>query len=218
MTVESGIASFSIINPGAGYVIAPAITCSAPNLTGSIKSITITCAGFGYTADPTVTIYGAGSDATATATLADNGSIASVDVVSAGTGYTGTVTLGFSKPDNLGKIATISIVTAGTNYIIAPNITFSGGGGSGAVATASIVNGGLSTIELTDEGTGYATAPAITLDASPSRTIFSGVLTVTSAFVNLILPSTAVTMQISSASTIGTSTLLQTQAAVSATI
>ncbi len=218
MEVISGVPTFSIINAGAGYVSAPAITCPAPNLTNSIQKITITCAGFGYTADPEVTIYGAGSGASATATLAVNGSISSVEVVSVGIGYTGTVTVGFSKPDNLGKIESISIVTAGTNYLVAPSITFTGGSGSGAVATTSIVNGGLATIELTDEGSGYATAPSVIIGASPSRTIFSGVLTVTTSFVNSILPSTAVTLQISSASTIGTSTVLQLQAAVAGTI
>jgi hypothetical protein len=150
--------------------------------------------------------------------LADNGSISSVEVVSVGTGYTGTVTVGFSQPDNLGKIESISIVTAGTNYLVAPTITFTGGGGSGAVATASIVNGGLSTIELSAEGSGYSTAPAIALDASPTRTIFSGVLTVTTTFVNSILPATAVTLQINSATTIGASTVLQLQAAVAGTL
>jgi len=218
MVVTNGAVSFSIVNQGTGYVTAPAIACPAPNLSNSIKSIAISTAGIGYTSAPTVTIYGAGSGASATATLATDGSIASVQVVSAGTGYTGTTTVGFSTPDNLGKIESISIATSGTNYTTAPAISFSGGGGSGAAATASVLNGGLYTIELTNEGSGYATAPAITIDASPSRTVFSGVLTVTSAFVNAILPSTAVTVQVSAASTIGISTLLQVQGAVAGTI
>jgi hypothetical protein len=218
MTVANGLASFSVINSGSGYAVAPAVTCPAPNLANSIQSIAITNAGAGYTSAPTVTIYGAGSGASATATLATDGSIASVQVVSVGTGYTGTTTVGFSAPNNLGKIESISISTSGTNYTTAPAISFSGGGGSGAAATASVLNGGLYTIELTNEGSGYATAPAITVAASPSRTIFIGVITVTSAFVNAILPSTAVTIQISAASTIGTSTLLQVQGAVAGTI
>jgi len=218
MTVANGLASFSVINSGSGYTVAPAVTCPAPNLTNSLQKITITCAGFGYISAPTVTVYGAGSGATATATLAANGSVSEVQVTSAGSDYTGTVTVGFSKPDNLGIIQSISIVTSGTNYNTAPAISFSGGGGSGAVATASVLNGGIYSIELTNAGSGYVTAPAVTLDASPSRTIFSGVLAVTTAFVNSILPSTAVTMQISGASTIGTSTYLQLQAAVAATI
>jgi len=218
MQISNGLASFSIINPGAGYVTAPLIACPAPNLGNSIQSITITCAGMGYTSAPTVTVYGAGSGATATAVVAADGSVSSVQVVSAGTGYIGTATIGFSKPDNLGKVSSISIVTSGTNYTTAPNVTFTGGGGTGLVATASVVNGGLDTLTLTNEGSGYVTAPAITIDASPSRTIFAGVLTVTTAFVSAILPSTAVTIQINSASTIGTSTVLQVQGAVAATI
>jgi hypothetical protein len=218
MVVNNGAISFSILNQGTGYVTAPAIQCPAPNLANSIQRIAITSAGAGYTSAPTVTIYGAGSGASATATLAADGSIASVQVVSVGTGYTGTTTVGFSAPNNLGKIASISISTSGTNYTTAPAISFSGGGGSGAAATASVLNGGLYTIELTNEGSGYATAPAVTVAASPSRTIFTGLLTVTSAFVNAILPSTAVTVQISAASTIGTSTLLQVQGAVAGTI
>jgi len=218
MSVTNGLASFSVINSGAGYVAAPVVTCPAPNLTNSVQKITITCAGLGYTTAPTVTVYGAGSGASATATIADDGSVSDVQITSAGIDYTGTVTVGFSKPDNLGIIQSISIVTSGTNYITAPMISFSGGGGSGAVATASVLNGGIYSIELTNAGSGYVTAPAITFDTSPSRTIFSGVLTVSTAFVNSILPSTAVTVQISSITTIGTSTLLQVQGAVAGTI
>jgi len=218
MQITNGLASFSIINSGSGYVTSPTITCPAPNLSSSIQSISIVCAGIGYISSPTVTVYGAGTGASATAVLATDGSISSVQIVSAGSGYTGTATVGFSNPNNLGIIKSISILTSGTNYVTAPNITFTGGGGSGAVATASVLNGGLATLDITNQGSGYVTAPAITIDASPTRTIFSGVLTVTSAFVNSILPSTAVTMQINSASTIGTSTLLQLQAAVAATI
>lgn len=218
MVVNNGDISFSILNQGTGYVTAPAIACPAPNLADSVRIVTISTAGIGYTSAPTVTIYGAGSGASATATLAADGSIASVQVVSAGTGYTGTTTVGFSAPDNLGKIESIVIATSGTNYTTAPAISFTGGGGSGAAATASVLNGGLYTIELTNGGSGYVTAPAVTIAASPSRTLFTGVLTVTSAFVNSILPSTAVTIQISAASTIGTSTLLQMQGAVAGTI
>jgi hypothetical protein len=218
MQVSNGLASFSIINPGAGYVTAPLIACPAPNLGNSIQSITITCAGIGYTTDPTVTIYGAGLGATATAVIDANGSISSVLVVSSGSGYSGTATVGFSKPDNLGKVSSILVVTSGTNYTTPPILTFTGGGGAGLSATASVLNGGLSSIDILNEGSGYVTAPAITIDASPSRTIFSGVLTVTTSFVSSILPSTAVTVQINSASTIGTSTILQVQGAVAATI
>jgi len=218
MRVNSGVVSFSIINPGAGYVSTPLIACPAPNLGNSIQSITITCAGIGYTTAPTVTVFGAGSGAVGSAVLGANGSISSVRVVSVGTGYTGSVTVGFASPNNLGKVQSISIATSGTNYNTAPLVTFSGGGGSGAAATASVLNGGISTISITDAGSGYTTAPTVTIDASPSRTIFAGVLTVTTSFVSSILPSTAVTIQINAASTIGVSTLLQVQGTVAATL
>jgi xanthine dehydrogenase YagR molybdenum-binding subunit len=82
---------------------------------GVVTSFTITNAGKGYTAAPTVTIAGgSGNGATATATVAN------------------------------GAVTAVTVVSGGTNYSAAPRVTFSGGvdltvtGNVAAAATAVI--------------------------------------------------------------------------------
>lgn len=48
-------------------------------------------------------------------------------------------------------------------YRTVPNITFSGGGGSGAAATAVLTNGYLTGITVTNSGSGYTSAPTVTV-------------------------------------------------------
>jgi len=54
------------------------------------------------------------------------------------------------------------------NQALPPTVTFTGGGGSGATATASVSSTGLVTgILITNGGSGYTSAPTITIDYSP---------------------------------------------------
>ena len=54
-------------------------------------------------------------------------------------------------------------VSGGNGYNAAPTVSFSGGGGSGAAATASVSSGRVTAIEVTAPGTGYTSAPSVTL-------------------------------------------------------
>lgn len=83
---------------------------TAPYKTGYIKSIEVVNGGSGYTTSPTVTILGAGSDATCVANVL------------------------------LGSVISVSVTSSGQNYTNATNITFSGGSGSGATAKVIIGN------------------------------------------------------------------------------
>lgn len=72
-------------------------------------------------------------------------------------------------------VADAYMTSTGSGYTSAPTVTFSGGGGSGATGTATIVTsyvtyGGVTSpitsvsgITITNPGTGYTSAPAITL-------------------------------------------------------
>jgi len=67
-------------------------------------------------------------------------------------------------------VDSITITDSGLHYNAAlpPTVTISGGGGNGATATASVSSTGLVTsILITDGGTGYTTAPTVTIDYSP---------------------------------------------------
>lgn len=80
--------------------------------------------------------------------------------------------------DNVVSVATNQIV--GTRYLEVPGVSFSGGGGSSAAATATISGGAVTAVTLSNGGSAYTSAPAVTI-AKPRRTIpTSGINTGTS--------------------------------------
>ena len=62
-----------------------------PSATGGVESITITNPGFSYQGQPTVTVLGDGTGATAEAVMSNNGTIKQINVLTAGTGYTSAI-------------------------------------------------------------------------------------------------------------------------------
>lgn len=67
-------------------------------------------------------------------------------------------------------VDSITITDSGLHYnaSLPPTVTISGGGGNGATATASVSSTGLVTgILITNGGSGYTTAPSVTIDYSP---------------------------------------------------
>lgn len=61
-----------------------------------------------------------------------------------------------------GQVCGASIVAGGANYT-APTVSFSGGGGSGVAATLATTGGAVTAISFTNFGSGYASAPTITI-------------------------------------------------------
>ena len=71
---------------------------------------------------------------------------------------------------NTNVVDGITITDSGLHYnsALPPTVTISGGGGSGATATASVSSTGLVTgILITNGGSGYTSAPTVTIDYSP---------------------------------------------------
>ena len=78
-----------------------------PSSTNAVESVSVINPGFGYTAVPTVTIYGDGTGATAHAVLSGSGSIAKIIVDNGGNGYTSAaVTITPAQGDSTGQLAT----------------------------------------------------------------------------------------------------------------
>lgn len=189
MTVwQSQYALFN--DPTAGY--------SAWNGTVFVRSggvsplLNLTAAGSNYTSIPTVAITGgSGSGATATATIGTPGVIR-VDVVTNGSGYSSPPTVVFSGGGGTGAAATAHVTPQSVNSITITNpgllgggggihpviAVFSGGGGSGAAASVSLFqlpNGTFEVIgiTITNGGTGYSSAPTLTLVPDPAWIILS---------------------------------------------
>ena len=64
------------------------------------------------------------------------------------------------------SLSAITVTNASTNgkYVSAPAVSFSGGGGQGAEATALIdANGKVTSVNITNTGSGYTSAPTVTI-------------------------------------------------------
>ena len=133
----------------------------------------------------TLNLIGAGTSATATASVCSSGAVNKIYISNMGRGFTGQPVLGFSSAPTTGTTATgiasvnytypacdgksgrvsaINITNAGCGYTVAPIITVNGGNGSGFAATAGIsTDGSVQTITVTNGGSGYITAPNVSI-------------------------------------------------------
>ena len=142
---------------------------------GKVTAITLTAAGTGYTARPTVTLAAPTSGTTATATAV--GTVITMAVGDAGgSGYangdsievdggTGTSANATVTTDASGVVTALTIVDGGS-YTVLPTLneaTTSKIDGSGDDAlTVDLTIGVGSTITITEAGYGYTSAPAVT--------------------------------------------------------
>jgi hypothetical protein len=150
-TTSSGaISAITINNSGVNYIGPPSVI-----ITSGLTNITSLVGGAGYnTANTQITVSGGGGSGNII-TPAVAGSIISFIITYAGTGYSSTPTITITS----GITGTTSIV-AGSGYT---NGTYplgiSGGGGSGCTGTFTISSGGLTSVLITNAGTGYTSAP-----------------------------------------------------------
>jgi hypothetical protein len=146
----------------------------------TIEEIDIQIKDEGYIT--TLQLIGAGSTASATATLA-TGYVREIFLNNDGYGYTSTpiVTIGTAPAGGINasavaittskggirSVESIVLTCAGAGYTIAPNIIISGGNGIGAAATCSIetIQSGISTFTMVNFGSGYIVAPPVTVSS-----------------------------------------------------
>lgn len=181
--------AISVGSQGSGYTLNPTVTIGGDGSGAAahsvrsfaLASITTDMGGSGYTTPPTVIIAPPtginGVQATAHAVLT-GAAVTSVVIDNPGFGYLTAPTITFSSSSGTGAAATavlatagavdsIVVDTAGTNYTAPPPITLgAGGGGSGASASSSIdasVSGQLRRIDIISVGSGYITAPTLSV-------------------------------------------------------
>lgn len=179
--LDATVATITVLDGGSGYSKPPIVTAvsaegagmtATASLIGGVDSITLISGGTGYTSAPTVEIVGDGSGATATCTIA-SGAVATITVTAAGAGYTvppqvqfvgggGQYASGTAVLD--ASVSSVVVNTGGNGFIDVPTIEFQpvDGNGSGATAEAAIV-GHVATITLDDPGSGYSSAPSVTI-------------------------------------------------------
>src|SRR6267143_5669696 len=143
-----------------------------------INAITVTSGGSGYTSNnPLVSFSGAAGSTGANASATVGAVISGITVNIHGAGYTTAplVTITDSIGSNGAGAAATAIVTfalgsvtvpaagTGTGYLAGDVIHFTGGGGSGAAATVGTVGtgGAITSVNITNFGSGYTTAPTV---------------------------------------------------------
>jgi hypothetical protein len=174
------VKQIDVITAGQGFTTEPAITVANPTVgrpararavvaNGSLARVDITDYGDPYGSPPAVTVAapagnGAGTGAVLTPVL--SGGISRVRVTNRGSGYSAanppTVTVSGGSGTGAilqpviwgGFLWDIRIADPGTGYE-SPTITISGGDGSGGAATA-VVAGGVSSVTITNGGSGYS--------------------------------------------------------------
>ncbi len=149
----------------------------------SVQGINMTNTGSGYTELPTVTITGgAGSGATAVAVLS-SGSIIAINISNKGLGYTSAPTVAISGGGGTGAVAVSTIITSpaflGGERIVATDLSVS----ANVVDTTPTY---IQTIKITAGGSGYTTAPTVTVAAPTSGVTATAIATITAGVVSSV--------------------------------
>ena len=156
-TLLGYVRELTIVSAGAGYT-SPQITIGSPDTnidvvinqnTGQVDSVVVNDGGAGYN------VNGASDSRTA----------ASIDINDPGPG------VGAQAEAVLtGKIASVTVDNAGQQYVD-PSVSINDPSGSGATLEATVFNGtsGIDSIEVTNGGSGYTSAPTVTIN-DPSGT------------------------------------------------
>jgi len=158
--VNGGVRFITVTNRGGGYASVPSVGISSAPFGGktataiaqmisgivvcndnanpiakSVQYVQVVNAGYGYTVNPGVKIYGGGGKgATATATIGD------------------------------GIVGIITVTNGGSGYVNPPTITFTGISTVSAAATAVVSTAGtITAIYITNAGLGYTQTPSITI-------------------------------------------------------
>ena len=151
-TVASGTASFRY----AGTVATCTVNYDAG--TSTVRSLTMTSPGSGYSSAPTTTIASVntvGSGAAVTNVYIQQ--LAGQTIATCGRGVSSSYTTPFSAINNSQGVGSIAIASGGNNYTVAPSI------GMGFPTSQNLVTAG---------GSGYTSAPTVTISGGTTVTGF----------------------------------------------
>lgn len=88
--------------------------------------------------------------------------------------------------DSASILTYLNVQSEGSNYSSSDTVSFTGGGGSGAAATLTVEDGKIKAVTITDAGTGYTSAPEVSIVTSTGTgaSILSSVLPTFSVYTN----------------------------------
>lgn len=176
------------------------------NFSGAVRAIQVTNPGRGYTSAPTVVFSGGGgSGAAATATVV-GGMVTTISITNTGSGYTSAPTISFSGGGatvpaaalvNIGNTGANNLINAlavlpdGRIAVAGSFTTFNGTprnrvallSADGAVDATLVTGGSLTSLTISNGGSGYTSAPTVSLTggggagAAATAVISGGVVT-----------------------------------------
>lgn len=169
-----GVLAIDNTQPNGGFTAAPTVTITQPGATTAtaqalmgVESVLLTTTGTGFIATPAVAFQGGGgTGATGFATLTTN--LTGAVITDGGAGYISAPAVGFDTLNGAGatgqaflRLDEINIIAGGAGYT--PNSTFnlSIPGAGAAVATVD-GNGVVTSVNITNVGSGYSTRPSVT--------------------------------------------------------
>jgi len=185
---SGGIAAISVTNPGLGYTSAPTITITGGSGTGAsalatlgsgiVSAVTVTEPGSGYTSPPTVTITGGQTANLSISNVARTSNVATITTsANHGLGTGDQVTINVVTNTNLNAsnttVTTVVNATAFTYTSVGANISSTTDTGTISFPPATAAIGfltfqtGTIGIVLTNNGTGYTSAPTVNITAAP---------------------------------------------------
>jgi len=158
--VQNGTAALKYIGTRAtGTLTVSSGVVTGYTLNGSVFDITMTNGGYGYTSAPSLILSGGGGSGFVGQTIMNGTSVANVSVSNAGSSYTSVPTLAFG-----------TLWTASTAVTIGSQIFYSNRlytvTASGTTSTSfPTITGAITSIPVTNGGTGYITSPTFTVRA-----------------------------------------------------
>lgn len=197
-TSKSVNKTVTITNAGAGYTDGTyPMTFSSGSATGTITIsggvvtlATVTNGGSGYTTAPTIGIGGSPGSPSTPATFQSyiGYNVASLNVQNFGFGLGNSQTITISAPTGTGGHAAVATITMDTTKSVNKFVTMTnnggagytdgtyplvfsgGGGGAGAAGNVIIKNGAVVFVDITNQGSGYTSAPSATFSGAGSPT------------------------------------------------
>ena len=142
------------------------------DVNGRIDTITLTNGGSGYIVAPGVSILGDGTGASATCTINGSGQVDSISIASAGSGYSFAIAQFLVNSG----VKSLTVTNPGSGYDpnTPPTVTISipdDPNGVQATATATVsLAGEITGLTITEDGSGYESAPTITFSGSGGAT------------------------------------------------
>jgi hypothetical protein len=211
-----GLSAIAVTSGGTGYSAGTTVTVTrgTGDTTGAGASATATVtdgvitgftytAGTGYKAAPTLTLVKP-SNATPTATGTNTEStivVSSASGIFVGMTVSGTGIASGAKVVSLsGTTVTLSAANTAT---VSGTITFTDAGAGAVLGAATISSSTITGLTIVTAGTGYTTAPAITVAAPPSGTTATATATITTAGLKIINSETYLNNFVNGAGVVG---------------